>query len=102
VSDHEKISHWKKKPPPGDSITVIVFQGPKCAKVTVRRGRRNGQQLGRRMMLYSTREEPSSSTNEPLLSGVVGTVRLDDRNVRWAWGWTTPEANALRVLAALT
>lgn len=53
-------------------------------------------------MLYSTREEPSSSTNEPLLSGVVGTVRLDDRNVRWAWGWTTPEANALRVLAALT
>lgn len=91
----EKLSRWKKRPPVGDSITVVIRATPRqCAKVTVRRkNSRTYRMLG---LLYSTTQYEDGS-----LGGVVGVVRVEDRGTTWAWGWTTEEACALRVACAL-
>jgi hypothetical protein len=94
--DTEKISNWKTRPAVGDAITVVLSRQPgRCAEVTVRRA---GSRRGRRPvgLLYSAKQY-----DDGLLGGCTGVVLVEDRGLTWAWGWTTKEADALRVAVAL-
>lgn len=96
----ERVSSWKMHPCPGDSITVVDVRlgSQSCViKVTVRGGGTDREALRRQgLLLYSTREELDKT-----LTGPAGVVSIDDRGVTWAWGWTTDEAKAFTVKAAL-
>jgi len=98
VEERERVSSWKARPVPGDSVTVVLRDGQRCAQVTVRE---KGRGVSGGWFVYSTKSEITTATNKPLLSGVVGMARYADRGVTWAWGWTTSEARALQVAAAL-
>lgn len=95
MTDTEKVSSWKTRPAVGDAITVVLSADPRrCAEVTVRRHRKWVRRpVG---LLFSTTEH-----DDGVLTGVTGTVLVEDRGLTWALGWTTEEADALRVAVAL-